>query len=72
MSNEDARARALRLAAEAIEICDEAGLDIAATYLQHGHDLIAQAPRRVRQDRWIWGLDESQIPHADDPAASND
>lgn len=72
MSNEDARARALRLAAEAIEICDEAGLDIAATYLQHGHDLIAQTPGRVRQDRWIWGSDEPQVPHADDSAAGND
>ncbi|WP_137862377.1 MULTISPECIES: hypothetical protein [unclassified Sphingomonas] len=72
MSNEDARARARRLAAEAIEICDKAGFDIAATYLQHGHDLIAQPPQRVRQGRWVWRSDEPEIPHADDPAAAND
>lgn len=72
MLTEDPRARALRLAAEAIKICDEAGFDIAATYLQHGHDLIAGAEQRVRQDRWSWGLDEPEVPHADDAATGND
>jgi len=66
MSNEDPRARALRLAAEAIEICDAAGFSVAATYLQHGHDLIAAGPPRVRQNRWAWNSDEPQVPHADD------
>ncbi len=72
MSNEDPRARALRLAAEAIELCDEAGFSVAATYLQHGHDLIAEAAPRVRQIRWAWGSDEPQVPHADDTAPRHD
>jgi hypothetical protein len=59
----------MRLAREAIALCDEAGLLVAAAYLQHGHDLIPGVAQRVRQDRLPWGLDEPLIAHADDDAA---
>jgi len=48
--------RAKALAAEAIALCDELGLDLPAAHLQMGLDMLPQSGNRVREDRAPWGL----------------
>ncbi|MCW3837743.1 hypothetical protein ACFQ1E_16990 [Sphingomonas canadensis] len=64
--------RARALAAEAIALCDQLGLDLPAAHFQHGLDTMPQGSeiRVVREDRLPWGGSRKRSPKSSPPGES--